>query len=78
MIRTSLMLPADLKARATRTAREHGISFGELVRRSLRAAVDAPATAYDDPVFADEAVFDGPAPTDLAAEHDGYLYGDGE
>lgn len=76
--RTSVMLPADLKARAMRTARERGISFGELLRRSLRAAVEDPATVHDDPVFADDAVFDGPAPTDLAAEHDGYLYGEGE
>ncbi len=78
MKRTSVMLPADLKARAMRTARERGISFGELLRRSLQAAVEAPGTIYDDPVFADSAVFDGPAPTDLAAEHDGYLYGENE
>ena len=78
MKRTSLMLPAELKARATRAARQRGISFGELVRRSLEAVVDNPATVYDDPLFADDAVFDGPSPTDLAAEHDDYLYGESE
>lgn len=72
------MLPADLKARAMRAARERGISFGELLRRSLTAAVESPATIYDDPVFADDAVFDGPAPADLAVGHDGYLYGGNE
>lgn len=57
-----------------RAARERGISFGELLRRSLEAMVAAPEDAYDDPMFADAAVFEGPAPADLAAEHDGYLY----
>ena len=78
MKRTTIMLPADLKARAMRTARERGISFGELLRQSLQAAVDTPTSTYDDPVFTDSAVFDGPAPPNLAAEHDGYLYGDNE
>lgn len=75
MKRTTVMLPAALKTRAMRAAREQGISFGELLRRSLEAAVQAPATQYEDPVFTDAAVFEGPAPADLAAEHDGYLYG---
>ncbi len=76
MKRTSVMFPAELKARAVRAAREKGISFGALLRRSLEDALDAPEDVYDDPVFADGAVFDGPGPTDLAADHDGYLYGD--
>ncbi len=75
MKRTTVMMPADLKARAQRAARERGISFGELLRRSLRDAVDAPARDYGDPVFTDSVVFDGPAPEDLADQHDGYLYG---
>lgn len=29
-----------------------------------------------DPLFADEAVFDGEAPEDLSLRHDDYLYGD--
>jgi hypothetical protein len=75
MKRTTVMLPVDLKARAMRAARERGISFGELLRRSLAATLESPAPAYDDPVFADTAVFDGETPEDLAAGHDGYLYG---
>ena len=72
------MLPADLKARAMRAARERGISFGELLRRSLEAALQAPDCRYADRLFEDAAVFDGPAPADLATGHDGYLYGDDE
>ena len=30
----------------------------------------------DDPLFADSAVWTGPAPRDLSANHDQYLYGD--
>lgn len=75
MKRTTVILPADLKARATRAARERGISFGELLRRSLEAAVESPGSPYDDPVFADKEVFEGLAPANLAADHDGYLYG---
>jgi hypothetical protein len=76
MKRTTVMLPADLKTRAMRAARAQGISFGELLRRSLEAAVQTPDTHYEDPVFTDDAVFEGPAPADVSAEHDGYLYGD--
>ena len=75
MKRTTIMLPVALKARAMREARARGISFGELLRQALRATVDTRTESYDDPVFADGAVFDGPAPRDLAAEHDGFLYG---
>ncbi|MGD8331959.1 MAG: CopG family transcriptional regulator [Acidobacteriota bacterium] len=78
MKRTTVMLPADLKTRAMRVARERGISFGELLRRALEATVQAPPDEYEDPVFADAAVFEGSAPADLAAEHDGYLYGERE
>lgn len=69
------MLPPDLKARATRLARARGISFGELLRRSLEAALQAPSATYEDPAFADTAVFEGSCPENLATEHDGYLYG---
>ena len=78
MKRTTVMLPADLKARAVSAARKRGISFGELLRQSLHAAVDSPTNTYDDPVFSDTAVFDGPGPDDLAEQHDGYLYGANE
>lgn len=75
VIRTTIMLPATLKARAHQRARELGVSFGELVRESLAHAV-AP-DPREDPLFFDEAVFDGDAPADLAADHDRHLYPDG-
>jgi len=79
MIRTTIMLPADLRHRSTRRARERGLSFGELVRESLSAELDRASVSRDaDPLFADHAVYKGRAPADLAAEHDAYLYGDQE
>lgn len=77
MKRTTIMLPLDLKTRAARAAQERGISFGELVRRSLRSAIEAPPNRsdYSDPLYADSVVYDGDTPADLASAHDGYLYG---
>lgn len=76
MQRTTLMLPPDLKARAQQHARGLGISLGELVRRALESELtDAgPDDRASDILFADDAVYTGPGPRDLAAEHDRYLY----
>lgn len=80
MHRTTLMLPADLKTRAQRRARDLGVSLGELIRRALEAelghAADARRSA--DPLFADTAIFTGSTPPDLAARHDHYLYDEPE
>jgi ribonuclease BN (tRNA processing enzyme) len=75
MKRTTIMFPHDLKARAERAARERGISFGELVRRSLRSALEATPNRsdYSDPLYADNVVYTGDTPADLASAHDGYL-----
>ena len=77
MRRTTIVLPADLKSKAMLAARERGISFAELVRRALADAIQTRAAdaAYPDCLFADSAVHDGEAPTDLSTAHDGYLYG---
>jgi hypothetical protein len=77
MTRTTLMLPADLKARSERRAREIGISMGELVRRSLVRLLDETAApASDDALYADAVVSAAETPRDLAERHDDYLYGD--
>jgi hypothetical protein len=76
MVRTTIMLPAGLKTRAERRARARGTSLGGLIREALTTAVEAPAD--EDPLFADDSVYRGPAPRDAAAAHDRYLYGDGE
>lgn len=77
MNRTTIMLPSALKASALLKARERGISFGELVRQSLALLLaDAPVREGDS-LLADLAVYQGPAPSDLSANHDSHLY-DGE
>ena len=70
------MLPQDLKARAMRRAHERGISLGELLRECLIGALNEPGGGdkAGDPLFADSAIYDGAAPSDLAKEHDRYLY----
>lgn len=75
--RTTIMLPDELRRRAARVAQEEGISVGELVRRSLRESLrDRESAGEEDPLFADSVVVAGDAPSDLAAEHDRYLYED--
>ncbi len=78
MRRTTIMLPEELKQHALLRARGEGISLGELIRRSLAETLAEGATDQrDDPLFADSAVYHGPAPSDLAADHDRYLYEEG-
>ena len=76
MQRTTIMLPPELKEKATRRAREKGISLGELLRESLTIALEAKEASLrkDDPLFADQVVFDGEAPEDIAERHDRHLY----
>ena len=76
MKRTTIMLPDDLRRRALFRARQRGVSLGELIRDSLDAALPSVTSeAGPDPLF-DDVVFDGPAPADLSANHDKYLYDD--
>lgn len=75
MKRTTVMLPAELRRRAFRRAKERGVSLGLLIRESLDNAVPASVDeAGEDPLLADEAVFRGKAPPDLARNHDRHLY----
>jgi hypothetical protein len=76
MKRTTIMLPESLRRRALFRARQKGVSLGELIRDSLDAALPSLTDeAQADPLFED-VVFDGPAPADLSANHDRYLYDD--
>jgi len=76
MKRTTIMLPDDLKEKGMRKARRRGISLGELIRESLEAHVQTPhIEATEDPLFKDDAVFNGKAPKSLSKSHDRYLYG---
>ncbi|HEX5856093.1 MAG TPA: hypothetical protein VFZ57_10780 [Thermoanaerobaculia bacterium] len=75
MRRTTVMLPADLRRRAFRRAKEQGVSFGVVVRESLDAALPAVERGGGgDPLFADGAVWRGRVPRALAREHDRFLY----
>lgn len=76
MLRTTLMIPPALKARAQQRARELGISFGELIRQAIESQLSTSGTdpRADDPLFADQAAFTGDAPADLSVHHDRYLY----
>ena len=77
MKRTTVMLPAELKARAERRAYELGVSFGELVRETLQSALESgEERRTEDPLFKDETVYKGKTPKDLAEKHDDYLYDD--
>ncbi len=75
--RTTIVLPPRIKELATSRAAERGISFSEFVRRAVEKAVAESTHAGHqgaDPLLADRAVFRGPAPGDISARHDDYLY----
>ena len=76
MNRTTLMLPSELKTRAQRRAKEMGVSLGQLIRQALESqlAESAGDRRTADPLFSSTRVFDGATPTDLAGDHDRYLY----
>jgi hypothetical protein len=75
VLRTTIMLPPDLKRRAVLRAQAEGVSLGELIRRSLESAIQESSGARDrDPLFADSEVFAGEVPADLVQNHDRYLY----
>jgi len=79
MHRTTLVLPAALKERAATAAYTAGLSFGEFVRRAIDRALEQKPQRRGrtrDPLFADNAVYRGKGPSDLAEHHDAYLYGE--
>ena len=78
MDRTTIMLPPDLKIRASNQAKKEKISLGQFIREALRQSLDSGnrKPTDDDPLFLDTAVFDGATPENLASSHDDYLYGD--
>ncbi len=71
---TSIPIPADLVVQLQQAAQSQGVPVEEFVAVSLAAAVRRAQPR--DPFFADDAVFAGETPADMAADHDDYLYGD--
>jgi hypothetical protein len=78
----TIHLPEELKQSAEHIAQSRGVTLDEFVcdslRQSLQQVEDRDQMFNTDPLFADRAVFTGEAPSDLSAEHDYYLYGDGK
>lgn len=74
MERTTIMLPGQLKYRAHRRAAELGISLGELIRESFLETLNRDREDVD-PLYSDDATYAGPAPSELAVDHDSYVYG---
>lgn len=79
MHRTTVMIPDELKDEAVKQARERGVSLGHFVREALRESVERierkRARVGEDPLFADEAVFEGHLPAGAGGHHDDELYG---
>jgi len=76
MKRTTVMLPEELRARATLRARRLGVSLGQFIRRAMESLLETSKGAREeDTLLCDDAVYEGPAPRDLAARHDEYLHG---
>lgn len=78
MDRTTIMLPLELKNRASNQAKKMNVSLGQYIREALKKSLETENRrgVDDDSLFLDNAVFDGTTPEDLASNHDGYLYGD--
>ena len=77
MKRTTIMLPSKLKIRALQKANQMGISLAELIRESLETILShSKEQAINDPLFTDDDIFYDQGPSDLAQNHDRYLYGD--
>jgi hypothetical protein len=73
MEHVDITLPLELKNLAETRAREEGVSLEEFVLELLEKRL-SPKSAERDPLFAKYKVFDGDAPSDLAENHDKYLY----
>lgn len=70
----TISLPVELIEKISREASARGVSIEEFVRLSVEQSLAESISR--DPLFADDAVYDGEAPADLSANHDEYLYGE--
>lgn len=75
MERTTVMLPGDLKEKAMFKAHEMGISFGELIRKSIKSFIDEiDIEVKIDPFLDDDEIYTGEVESDISLNHDKYLY----
>ena len=71
------MLPAELHEKAAKYAARRHVSMGHVIRKALREAIDMRGEEPDrDSLWADDTVFRGATPRDLARHHDRYLEAD--
>jgi hypothetical protein len=78
MDRTTIMLPQDLKTRASNQAKKMKISLGQFIREAMRRSLDVEnCSGWEaDSLLLDNEVFNGTTPKDLSSRHDEYLHGD--
>jgi hypothetical protein len=74
MVNIVVPFPEELREQAESVARERGLTLDEFVRRCVSSSVAQIQST--DPLFTDTAVFAGEGPTDVAENHDRYLYED--
>ena len=70
-----ITISQELRQKIEQLAAARGVAFDDFVRQTLENCVSS-SGRKSDPLFGDNAVFRGDAPTDGAANHDDYLYGD--
>jgi uncharacterized membrane-anchored protein len=77
MHRTTILLPAALRAKAESVAKSRGITMSELIRRQLATTVRGRKSSdrKSDPLFAPTKLMRAGGRGDIAARHDEYLYG---
>ena len=76
MDRTTIMLPNTLKNQAMKLANKEGVSLGEFIRESIIIKLSEACESATDPFFADSSYYGKKTPSDVAVNHDQYLYGD--
>jgi len=77
MKKTTILLPEDLRNRASRRAYSRGISFGQLAREAIEKYLTEENRKRDDtdPFFDDCEVFEASAPEDGSTDFEDSLYG---
>jgi hypothetical protein len=74
---TTIMLPPELKARATMRARKMGMSMGQFIRDAVEKALRAVGPGNEGTMF-DPIVYEGPCEADVSRNVDAHLYGMGD
>ena len=80
MNKTTILLPEDLKRRASALAKKRGTTLSAFIRKQLERSVEQDeanvGSRKEDPLFSNWNPSDADLPSDLSANHDRYLYGE--